>query len=720
MKNNSQSPNHSEEVEPKNLFLKVVLLGTEGTGKKSFIDKVSKLKNSNISEIPKFDETVTQSSIFEYSIRKDIIFSVQFFIPSYPIPIEHDTEIDSEEEENEEFYKKYKLVFTKTKKDIENIYSLYKGASNFEAKTIFIFFVDYSNFGETFDKIKIYFEALKKKLDKFSGDTYTILMASKCDKNYYISNNDRNNLSEFLKNNPSLIFLEESIKVCFDFPGFYINFLMKLSELFKENQKLHKIIEKKIKNIVDDKSIFSRAQRGYFKVDKDIPGAGKYYPDVYTTGSVEERTNLLNGNKKYTQKIFTNKIAPCWHKETKVFVEQKDPLDKYRNKMEQEKENVICKAGKFLAITKGVSMKGGEFEILKEERKKNALKRDELYYEAFNDSGASKLTNIITSRDNNNNNHIYSLTESSSRNISNDNNNNNPYINKKKNILFNMISSQKEKKQKYLDLVLINKDHIKSLIEERNIKILNSESFRVDKKKYLWKNNSDNVIETEKRINNIRSYNQYIKDKFMTPPLYNISKSLLDPNRGFSILPKRDFVYKSPYNEEYEINIKSSFDGIPSRPYSGSYIPRYNIQNKAKFVEDNCCKERFLKDLNIKMKRYENKRKNNEKLKFFKDFLNYRRRRRNEQKKEYQMIINGSDNAGFDYIDYMEFGSFIGKDGPKYSMGKRIEPKQQNNIFPYTFGKEKKNDKTEEPRFNYIKPSIVGFTFGHSQRFDNI
>ena len=70
-----------------------------------------------------------------------------------------------------EFYKKYKLVFTKTKKDIENIYNLYNGATNFEAKTVFVFYVDYSNFGESFETIKIYFEALKK-LDNYNEDTY--------------------------------------------------------------------------------------------------------------------------------------------------------------------------------------------------------------------------------------------------------------------------------------------------------------------------------------------------------------------------------------------------------------------------------------------------------------------------------------------------------------------------------------------------------------------
>ena len=164
----------------KNIFIKIILLGPIGVGKKSLINKINQIKcHKKLSlNIPNLEGK--SSKIIRYSFS-GINISFIFFIPDPPEQYEGEENELSSSDEDTDLCNQYRIKFTSTKKDVKQILSLFLQSHSESTLSFFSFLYDLSNFENSFKECLLYFQSMNTKY-KIKNNYPILLFGTKIDK----------------------------------------------------------------------------------------------------------------------------------------------------------------------------------------------------------------------------------------------------------------------------------------------------------------------------------------------------------------------------------------------------------------------------------------------------------------------------------------------------------------------------------------------------------
>ena len=684
----------------KNIFIKIILLGSYGVGKKSLIKKINQIKchKSIALNIPKIKEKC--SNIIRYNLS-GIKINFIFFVPDLPEPYEGEENELSSSDEDTDLCNQYRIKFTSTKKDIKAFLPLFLNSSNVFSLDFFAFLYDLSNFEVSFKEMLLFYQSINTKF-KVNENFPILLLGTKVDKKKQPKDSKVKEFNSFVSTLIKAKQFEFSNKSNFDFNHFF-------SELIGYTLEYQGIVSKKnieqIEEKIEEKQNFSKAPKFERERESASPGPGKYLNNIYDTENMEERIEALTGDKRFNTKLFVNKKGPQLHEEH-VISKKEDPFNKFRNKYEIQQKAKLQKVAEYLmGPKKGYSFGGGwggtgNGKNLLAERKKKAELRNELYYSAFNEGTlfnkpkTKEKTNIRYEINDDNK----STNTKESRSI----------IQERYNSLVKENKSKLLKESEDKNKIILEKSH-KLTNEERN-------KIKENYKNIIFGNNSVLVKKTDEKIKEI----QQNREKESSPPMYDISKSLLDKNKGFSIVSRRPPLKQNVNNAEF-VYIESDFDKAAKNIKVGSigYTKRHSI--KPVVTEDNqkvFDEEKFVK--------YAYNRLNSERYQNTMEFLNDRKKKEDihnvlineikEQEEQYYKNLKASSSNGkYDNINY----NLVESSSPKYSMrGKYdIDENRQNKLLLFGNNNLQTEPKKYEPNYNYIKPSIKSFKFSKDERF---
>ena len=684
----------------KNIFIKIILLGSYGVGKKSLIKKINQIKchKSIALNIPKIKDKC--SNIIRYNLS-GIKINFIFFVPDLPEPYEGEENELSSSDEDTDLCNQYRIKFTSTKKDIREFLPLFLNSSNVFSLDFFAFLYDLSNFEVSFKEMLLFYQSINTKF-KVNENFPILLLGTKVDKKKQPKDSKVKEFNSFVSTLIKAKQFEFSNKSNFDFNHFF-------SELIGYTLEYQGIVSKKnieqIEEKIEEKQNFSKAPKFERERESASPGPGKYLNNIYDTENMEERIEALTGDKRFNTKLFVNKKGPQLH-EDHVISKKEDPFNKFRNKYEIQQKAKLQKVAEYLmGPKKGYSFGGGwggtgNGKNLLAERKKKAELRNELYYSAFNEGTlfnkpkTKEKTNIRYEINDDNK----STNTKESRSI----------IQERYNSLVKENKSKLLKESEDKNKIILEKSH-KLTNEERN-------KIKENYKNIIFGNNSVLVKKTEEKIKEI----QQNREKESSPPMYDVSKSLLDKNKGFSIVSRRPPLKQNVNNAEF-VYIESDFDKAAKNIKVGSigYTKRHSI--KPVVTEDNqkvFDEEKFVK--------YAYNRLNSERYQNTMEFLNDRKKKEDihnvlineikEQEEQYYKNLKASSSNGkYDNINY----NLVESSSPKYSMrGKYdIDENRQNKLLLFGNNNLQTEPKKYEPNYNYIKPSIKSFKFSKDERF---
>ena len=684
----------------KNIFIKIILLGSYGVGKKSLIKKINQIKchKSIALNIPKIKDKC--SNIIRYNLS-GIKINFIFFVPDLPEPYEGEENELSSSDEDTDLCNQYRIKFTSTKKDIREFLPLFLNSSNVFSLDFFAFLYDLSNFEVSFKEMLLFYQSINTKF-KVNENFPILLLGTKVDKKKQPKDSKVKEFNSFVSTLIKAKQIEFSNKSNFDFIHFF-------SELIGYTLEYQGIVSKKnieqIEEKIEEKQNFSKAPKFERERESASPGPGKYLNNIYDTENMEERIEALTGDKRFNTKLFVNKKGPQLH-EDHVISKKEDPFNKFRNKYEIQQKAKLQKVAEYLmGPKKGYSFGGGwggtgNGKNLLAERKKKAELRNELYYSAFNEGTlfnkpkTKEKTNIRYEINDDNK----STNTKESRSI----------IQERYNSLVKENKSKLLKESEDKNKIILEKSH-KLTNEERN-------KIKENYKNIIFGNNSVLVKKTDEKIKEI----QQNREKESSPPMYDVSKSLLDKNKGFSIVSRRPPLKQNVNNAEF-VYIESDFDKAAKNIKVGSigYTKRHSI--KPVVTEDNqkvFDEEKFVK--------YAYNRLNSERYQNTMEFLNDRKKKEDihnvlineikEQEEQYYKNLKASSSSGkYDNINY----NLVESSSPKYSMrGKYdIDENRQNKLLLFGNNNLQTEPKKYEPNYNYIKPSIKSFKFSKDERF---
>ena len=537
----------------KNIIIKIILLGSSGVGKKSFVKKVNNVKcvKSIPFNHPQLKDKCSNILVYSFSGVK---ISFMFFIPSLPEKYSGEENEISSSDEDEDIREKYTIKFTSMKKDIKQVLNFFANMNNVYVLNVFTFLYDLSDFETSIDELFLIFQSVNRKF-KIKENFNIVFFGTKIDKKKQQKNQIKGELDEFLSNNPNIKTYEIGTRMSFDFVKFFSNFVKFL--LSKEGTASENIIDQ-VREKIEEKQGFSKAPK-YEKEQTSIsPGPAKYLNNIYDTENIEERINALIGENRFNTKLFINKKGPQLCKEH-ISSKKDDPFDKFRNKYELDKKKKLQAVAEYLVgAKKGYSFDGGAGHNLCNggkllaERKKKADERNELYYSAFKG-------NIIYGRSRQPKNLRY---DSSNSLINNEEKINNSQINNSQN--GNKVNSP----ERFKTIVQENKSRIfqdefdkKQLIMDKYQVQYDEEERNKMRERYkdiLYGKNSLQLKKTDEKIEELRVKKEQEKDREESH-MYDISKGLLNKKKGFTMLSRRIPV-KEEINEAPYVYLKSDFD----------------------------------------------------------------------------------------------------------------------------------------------------------------
>ena len=214
------------ENNSKNIFIKIILLGSPGVGKKSIISRINKIKchKSFPLNIDKLKDKC--SNVIRY-IFNGITISFIFFVPSVAEPYEGEQNELSSSDEDTDICNQYHIKFTSTKKDIKNFLSFLYKADNCYITEYFAFLYDLSNFENTLKELYLYFQSANTKF-KLKENFPIILFGTKVDKKIQPKNSKIKELNNFIETLPNVKHYEIGTKSNFDFNHFFSKFVQNI------------------------------------------------------------------------------------------------------------------------------------------------------------------------------------------------------------------------------------------------------------------------------------------------------------------------------------------------------------------------------------------------------------------------------------------------------------------------------------------------------------
>ena len=664
----------------KNIFIKIILIGPLGVGKKSIINRINKIKchKSFPINIDKLKDKC--SNVIRY-VFSGITISFIFFIPSVAETYEGEQNELSSSDEDTDLCNQYHIKFTSTKKDIKNFLTFLYNANNCYLSEYFTFLYDLSNFENTLKDLYLYFQSINTKY-KLKQNFPIILFGTKVDKKIQPKSSKIKELNTFIESLPNVKNYEIGTKSNFDFNLFFSKFV---KTILSTNTLITPNLIEQIMDKIEEKPSFGKAPKFEKEKESASPGPAKYLNNIYDTDNMKERINALTGNNRFNTKLFINKKGPQLHEE-RIKIKKEDPFNKFRNKYEMEQKEKLKKVAQYLmGSQKGYSFGGGvgtgtgQGKKLLEERKRMAEKRNELYYGSFGE------------------NYFYNRPNNSSKNKSNIR-----YDNLKINPTEDSKSIQSKESRfltqgRYDSIVKENKSRIfeenenkiKQIIDKSNkITEQDRKKIKAKYKETIFGNNSLLLKKTDEKIKEIKQQ----RERLPTPPMYDISKGLLDKNKGFSIKSRLPQINQKINSKpiENEVN-KKTFDEDKFEKYERNRINSEKHQNTMEFLKDRKEKEDYHK---ILMQALEEK-----------------------EKKHIENMKSSKSNNEFEIINY----NLVESSSPKYTMrGKYDIDENKENKLLYLSGLRNLPSlemKNYEPNYNYVKPRIQSFKFSKDERF---
>ena len=278
--------------------------------------KIAKSKVYHRPPLPEFP-----SKLFNV-FKAKMIFKPYFISPAEDLLF--DSNNNNEEDSDYEFEKQYKLTVKGVKRDIDKVMNGEKTVIELEKLNgygiyvyyMFIFLYDMTDYS-SFETIIKYFDRLENKYKITKNDNLlACIIGNKKDRNILFAEEQLKTLHEFL-NKYNLKHYEISTKPFFDFSKFYsqliIDNLSPMHSFFEENN-----FKQELKKIIENKSNFSKAERGSLENKEKNPGP-EYDLNIYSFNSMKElKEALANKKTRFKRKIFANKNGPIIHNSKSV------------------------------------------------------------------------------------------------------------------------------------------------------------------------------------------------------------------------------------------------------------------------------------------------------------------------------------------------------------------------------------------------------------------
>ena len=700
--------------------IKLLLIGGDGVGKSSFIDKINSLNCSKSHPTTNNENSPITSNTKEYNCNGFKIF-IQGFIVEGPVEMKNENDFSSSDED-EEIREEYHIKFSPTKKSIIKFIS--SNNSNLPTENIFVFFYDLSDFN-SIERLLLFYESINRKFKLNENQIKSFLIGNKNDKKIILNKSESEKLNEFIKlGNFNKNKYEISTKLSFNFNLFFDNFI---SQILKD----YNYDSKKFTNILYHSQNFDKAERKGIFVKNDNPGPDQYNTNVYSFDTMEQRNEMLNDkSKKFNCKIFVNKISPIFSHDGMKEKKEDEKIKLKKNTMETN----FQKAAEFVVNSgKGACMSGSKgdknYNFLLERKKLNEKKNKE-YLDSFGDNILSTLGMGFQKKVKDENyfkdceNRRYKLNEDLKK--------------ERKNQFNKYLSLNLEHKEKLNQDFLLKSQKLKEKFECDDL-----EKFKEKNKQHflevVYGGNADHMNNLNSKLKEIeKEKKKKLKKLSDNEKLYDIRGNLLNPNKGVTILGKPVYKEKDTNNADFHY-IKTDFEKIAEnkKDYSYGYSPRYyNEDNKynLKRLEEEKKKEKKFDENKWEKFKY-NRERNNERQRNINNFLNEcheRFERHNQIMKEFKK--NEDEIQKEIWKNYYKNPTDINysqveTSSPKYSLKGRNEKKnirtENNNSNMNYFSVNNNNNNgnnTDElpplPNINVIRTRMPVFSFGTQERFN--
>lgn len=755
------------EYEQEYIEFRIFLIGEKGVGKKSFINRLCKLRctktlypdkkpNNNTEKVQSQnsanekestkEETLKNKSVPNeeksgminneetpgklYNILKYKIAFKPFYIKEAD-KLKYDYIPKFEDDSDYEIEKAKKISFRLVKQEISdclvntNLCIPIKNLGNYKItiENLFVFIFDLGNF-ETFEAIMLYYSTIAKKfhLDEANSGISGVLIGNKTDKKLFFDLRQQKIFSTFL-NQSGMNYYEISTRPYFTFEKFFEMLFIDLYGKFRSHFQSEEF-NNKLNVILSSKPTFSQAERKNVERKDNTPGPGTYNLNLYSYNSKKEIEDaLVNKKTKFKTKIFTTKSGP-------VFVKEKYEISLNRSETNQ-KSNFFSKDMKEFRDNSNLGFSFGILQgVLNLREKRRDLKKEKS--EEIQKSFDEYNSRIFGSKKApfHDDNYFKEALKRKNQYHQSEVEQKRAKINKILQIHEKNLKKQEIQKQILNNNIFENQRlHLsKSASDIFNISTENNDKMSQRERYYevIYGNNKKHL---EKMQNIKKSINHSISPG---PNSYDVRGNLLNPKKGFTILGKRKEIIKNEGCPEFA-NVKSEFDIIAERKENKNihYSERFKpIKKECNIIDPNYAKKWDNYKLNLLY---------SERAQNFRMFLEERKQRKKQQEnllkglkeKERQieqynkeLLIQKGYDDGEEYkpINY----SLVETQSPAYTLKGRnfvnvsFEPKNRNilsNSINYV-ANEISSSSNPLPNFNYPKPSMPAFSFGKAKRFN--
>ena len=327
---------------PKNVELRIIIVGENGVGKKS-ITKRFKLLNctetkeilfSILEPINSKTEKSQKNNIYYYDLDETFIeeeqkkqkkeeerLNLTKFIKIYKInlnsieisfypcaeaeQIPYDY-IPSEDNENNKFELENKISLKKLINEIAQIIMKPLSSHKNNLKLLFLFCFDLSN-RNSFKQLKLYYSQINRHF-RIKDNYHSILVGNKIDKKC-ANNIFYDSINQFISQN-GLKYYEISTFMLFNFENFFEKIFYQVFENFSDFSE--EAFKNKFHNILEQKPTFLLSERKLHQ-ENNNPSPNKYKNNQYEyPKKVKDLVNLFQEKEKYNKKIFINKEGPVF------------------------------------------------------------------------------------------------------------------------------------------------------------------------------------------------------------------------------------------------------------------------------------------------------------------------------------------------------------------------------------------------------------------------
>ena len=607
----------------------------------------------------------------------------------------------------------------------------------------FIFLYDLSNF-YSFELMKNYFTKIVDMLNikNYEDNNIICILGNKKDKKENLDNEQEMVYNEFISNYNNIYIKDISTKPYFNFDKFFYDFLSTILSKYHEKLFIEESFKSNFEKLSLNKETFSKSMREIYDPCEFNPGPIYDTNSLYRYITPKELIQAFHSkNRRFSQKIFENKLGPVFG-EVKKFKSQSNKNNFEFLILSQKNRGMISQTprGFSFGIVKG------HFNLMKS-RRKIMNKINKTIRDSFEDDCI-----------------LYNLNP---QYISKENNYFDKVNERKQKYLYQKSTKNKEKEEKNIEIIKKNLKQLKAkeekkkniIIKKLNLTLYKSSStpnifdplkenreyqkYKTQLSSILYPNNMKNISQYIKKRNFI--INNFPTPSTPAPNAYNVSRNLLNPKSGKTILERHPLIDHSKDEQEPQyIKFKDEFDFIVERGNKTQILKLENVNNINKQKINNMVKantSRIYKNIKI-WEKWDKNRKNIINYGHIKKFLDDRKKKFELQKENIENIEKEKkQKEDFSKTLFLEKGygipseinninySLVEESSPKYSIRGKYTPyaSSYGSDFKKLFLNESEeimNLITKEqmarplPDYNYIRPKNPNIVFSRANRFE--